>query len=71
MAQQLTLTVTGMTCGGCENAVNRALSSIEGVSSVSASHPENRVTLTYDPGRVDRATIAKTIEAAGYQVCSE
>lgn len=66
--EQLTLTVTGMTCGGCENAVKRAVSSLDGVSDVSASHRDSRVTLTYDASKVDRAAIAKRIEDAGYSV---
>jgi copper chaperone len=66
--EQLTLTVTGMTCSGCENAVKRALSMLDGVSDVTASHKDNRVTLTYDASRVDRAAIARRIEDAGYQV---
>jgi copper chaperone CopZ len=70
MAEELTLTVTGMTCGGCENAVKRALSMLAGVSAVSASHRDNAVTLTYDPNQIDRATIAKRIEDAGYAVQS-
>jgi copper chaperone len=68
MAEELTLTVTGMTCGGCENAVKRAVASLSGVKNVAASHRDNRVTLTYDPSLVDRATIAKRIEDAGYAV---
>ncbi len=67
MAEQMTLTVSGMTCGGCENAVTRVLSTIDGVSNVSASHRDNRVTLEYDPARADRARIAKAIEGAGYR----
>jgi copper chaperone len=65
---QLTLTVTGMSCGGCENAIQRALSTLEGVSNVSASHRDNRVTLTYDAAKIDRAAIEKRIENAGYEV---
>lgn len=66
--EQLTLTVTGMTCGGCENAVKRAVSMLNGVADVTASHRDNRVTLTYDAAKVDRAAIAKRIEDAGYHV---
>ncbi len=65
---QLTLTVTGMSCGGCENAIKRVLSTLDGVSDVSASHHDNRVSLTYDPAKVDRAAIAQRIENAGYEV---
>lgn len=66
--KQLALTVTGMSCGGCENAVKRAVSSLDGVSDVRASHRENKVTLAFDPAKVDRAAIARRIEAAGYEV---
>jgi copper chaperone len=65
---QLTLTVTGMTCGGCEKAVTRALSSLPGVANVSASHQDNRVTLTYDPALVNIGAITKRVQDAGYVV---
>jgi copper chaperone len=65
---ELTLTVTGMTCGGCEKAVTGALSGLAGVSNVSASHRDSRVRLTYDPSRVDLSTITKRVEDAGYVV---
>ena len=68
MEDQLTLTVTGMTCGGCEKAVTRALTGLPGVSNVSASHRDNRVTLTYDPSRVDIGAITKRVQDAGYVV---
>ena len=64
--EQLNLQVTGMTCGGCENAVKRAVSRLEGVASVSASHIENQVTVEYDAAKVDRAKIADAISKAGY-----
>jgi copper chaperone len=68
--EQLALTVTGMTCSGCENAVKRAVSLLDGVADVTASHLDDRVTLTYDATKVDRASIAKRIEDAGYHVVS-
>jgi copper chaperone len=66
--EQLNLQVTGMTCGGCENAVRRAVSRLEGVSNVTASHLEKLVTVAYDAARVDRARIAHAITEAGYTV---
>jgi copper ion binding protein len=66
--EQLTLTVTGMTCGGCENAVKRAVSRVAGVSAVNASHADNQVTVEYNAAQVDRAQIAEAITKAGYQV---
>ena len=68
MTEHLTLTVTGMTCGGCENAVKRVLSMVDGVSNVTASHNDNRVTLDLDPARGTRDAIKTAIERAGYRV---
>ena len=66
--EQLTLNVTGMTCSGCENAVKRAVSRIDGVTSVTASHADNRVVVEYDDAKADRARIAAAISKAGYSV---
>jgi len=64
----LKLQVTGMTCGGCENAVKRSVLRLEGVSNVTASHADNQVTVEYDAAKVDRRAITDAIGKAGYQV---
>jgi copper ion binding protein len=66
--EQLILEVTGMTCGGCENAVARVVSRLDGVSSVTASHAANQVTVHYDAAKVDRRAITEAIGTAGYHV---
>jgi copper chaperone len=66
--EQITLTVTGMTCGGCENAVKRALARLDGVNAVTASHADDRVVVDYDSAKVDRAAIGDAIHKAGYEV---
>lgn len=66
--EQLILTVTGMTCGGCENAVKRAVSRLEGVATVTASHSDNRVVVEYDAAKVGRERVAEAISKAGYTV---
>jgi copper chaperone len=68
MTETLQLTVTGMTCGGCENAVKKALQQIDGVEEVSASHSANLVGVSYDADRVTRAMLKQRIEALGYDV---
>jgi copper chaperone len=68
MSETLQLTVTGMTCGGCENAVKFSLKRINGVEDVSASHKANVVDVTFDQNRVTPEVIRTTIEALGYQV---
>ncbi len=64
----LRLHVTGMTCGGCENAVKRTLMQMNGVKQVSASHAEEKVDVTYDAGKVTPETIAERIQKIGYAV---
>ncbi len=68
MTDELRLKVTGMTCGGCENAVTRVLATVDGVSSATASHKEQEVRVVYDAAKTSRAAIARTIETAGYVV---
>jgi copper chaperone CopZ len=63
-----TLHVTGMTCGGCENAVRRAVGKLAGVTAVEASHAAERVEVTFDPSRVGLADITQQIERLGYRV---
>ena len=64
----ITLTVTGMTCGGCENAVKRAVGRLPGVASVDASHLEQRVTVDYDASQVTPEAITAKITGLGYSV---
>jgi copper chaperone len=66
--ETVTLRVTGMTCGGCENAVKRALGRLDGVADVAASHAQQSVTVTFDPGKATLDAIKERIAAAGYQV---
>ena len=57
-----------MTCGGCENAVKRALLKLPGVESVSASHSGQTVRVDYKPGSVTIGAISSAIAALGYDV---
>jgi copper chaperone CopZ len=58
--------VTGMTCGGCERALRRAVGQLPGVQSVVASHGESAATVTYDEAVVTPEAIAAAIRDAGY-----
>ena len=68
MTEMLQLTVTGMTCGGCEQAVTKVLSNVDGVESVTADHTVNMVGVTFDPERVTPTVIRQQIEGLGYDV---
>ncbi len=60
------LNVRGMTCGGCERAVERALQSLAGVKFAQASHLKAQVVVHYDPAMTDLANLRKTVAAAGF-----
>jgi copper chaperone len=68
MSSTLQLVVTGMTCGGCENAVKRVLLATPGVSDVRASHVENRVEVTFESETVEPAVLREKISSLGYAV---
>jgi copper chaperone CopZ len=57
-----------MTCGGCENAVRRAVGKLPGVASVDASHAAQKVTVDFDEAQTSVDTIKAKIAALGYQV---
>ncbi len=61
------ITVTGMTCEGCESVVETALEMADGVESADADRYEDvAVVETADAIEVDRETLASKVELAGY-----
>jgi copper chaperone len=61
----LTLSITGMSCGHCLNAVNQALGKLPGVKLGSVQM--GRATLEFDPATVTPEKIAGAVSEAGYQ----
>ena len=68
MSESITLTVTGMKCGGCETNVTNKLQAIDGVLSVSASSKNNEVNVDFDSGKTNLDAITSTITGAGFSV---
>jgi len=68
MTETIQLSVTGMTCGGCEHAVTRALKQITGVRQVTASHAASQVEVTFDKAVVTPQMLRERIEELGYSV---
>lgn len=62
------LAVKGMTCGGCERNVTRALERLEGVRGAKADREVERVVVDHDPARVDEQALRARIVEAGYEV---
>jgi len=62
------LSVTGMTCGGCVNSVQRVLTALPGVQRAEVSLTPGEAHVTYDPARIDRAALVQAIVDAGFGV---
>lgn len=61
-----TLSVTGMSCGGCEQNVEDALADLDGVAAVEADHEAD--TVEVEAEGADDGAIRTAIEDAGYEV---
>ena len=62
----LTLSVPGMTCGHCEAAVTKEVSSVAGVTAVAVDLDAKLVTVT--GAGLDRDAIVAAIDDAGFDV---
>lgn len=61
------ISVTGMSCGGCEETVENALSELDSVAEVDANNESDSVEVVLD-GTIDDSRLRSTIEDAGYEV---
>ncbi len=59
--------VKGMVCGGCENRVQNALSTIDGIEKVVADHEKGIVTVTSKEEVTKESMIDKIIDI-GFEV---
>lgn len=58
------LAITGMTCGGCVNAVTRLLSKVPGVSSVNVDLGSGRALIA---GAVRAEALVAALQGTGYR----
>ena len=58
--------VTGMSCTACSSHVERAVSALAGVRSVSVDLMQNRMTVDYDENALSPEAICAAVSAAGY-----
>ncbi|MBA3344698.1 MAG: heavy-metal-associated domain-containing protein [Gemmatimonadales bacterium] len=64
--ENLTMNISGMTCGHCVSAVAQALKQLEGVQVEQVQ--VGTATVAYDPSRASPDQIAQAVESAGYEV---
>jgi copper chaperone CopZ len=62
---RVTLAVSGMTCGGCANAVRRALTRVPGVAGAEVDLAQGRATVQ---GSAPADALVAAVAAAGYGV---
>ncbi|MGQ4618343.1 cation transporter [Nocardia sp. R7R-8] len=62
-----TVTVTGMTCGGCAASVRGEIGRISGVEAVAVDLADGRVTVA-SATPIERAELATAVVRAGYAV---
>lgn len=63
--QELTMTISGMHCGGCVNAVRQALRSVPGLRVDAVEVGSARV--TYDPAHITVEAIEQAVRHGGFQ----
>ena len=68
--KEITIKVNGMVCGGCENRVKNAVSSIEGVEEVTADHVSGVVTVKANEN-VSEESIKNKIDDIGFEVVED
>ena len=62
------IVVDGMSCGSCEQRIEKAVAALDGVRRVGASASLSEVTVSFEPDRVRLDAIHDAIRGAGYTV---
>ncbi len=63
--ERLDLPVAGMHCAACVSAIERSVGKLDGVSRASVNFATERVSVDYDPKRVDLSRIDASVSSAG------
>ncbi|MFC5667610.1 heavy-metal-associated domain-containing protein [Kitasatospora misakiensis] len=67
MSSTITYTVTGMSCGHCENSVSQELATLAGVTEVSADAKAGTVTVSTS-AQLDDELVRAAVDEAGYEL---
>jgi Cu+-exporting ATPase len=67
-ASKITLPIKGMTCASCVKRVQDALSSLDGVLSVSVNLATERAVVEYFPAQLEVRELKRAVKVAGYEV---
>jgi mercuric ion transport protein len=62
------VSISGMSCAGCEQSVQKGVAKLDGIKSVKALSTIGKAFVEYSPAVVDTAKIREAINSAGYTV---
>ncbi len=65
--QKVELNIDGMTCSGCENAIQMTIDEFDGVYSSKADHVNSIAVLEIDSTKVDVVKVMDAINEMGYE----
>jgi copper chaperone len=65
---EIILAVTGMTCGGCVNSVQKVLLALPGVQRADVTLSPGQARVVFDPALVERTVLVKAVADAGFGV---
>jgi copper chaperone len=68
--EKVHLKVEGMTCGGCVQSVQKALTNREGVNTANADLDSGMVMIEYDTEIIQKSGLEKAIVDAGFSVAA-
>ena len=66
--KKISLPVEGMTCASCVARVEKALSKVDGIEDVSVNFATEKVSLSFNPDKVNEKIISSAVEDAGYKI---
>jgi len=67
---KVSIHITGMTCTTCAATIEKGLSDTPGVEQANVNFASEKVSIKYDPARVDLARMKSTISQLGYGIAS-
>jgi len=68
--ERVDICVEGMTCGGCVNSIQNALTNRDGITSATADLDSAMVTVEFDAGVIQQDAIRQAITDAGFNVAA-
>ncbi len=64
----LTLTAPDISCAHCQHTIERELSTLRGIQTVSVDIPSRQVNVSFDPAQTSRAAIVTKLDEEGYPI---